>query len=78
MHFANCCSLQVLQRLMSGVLTSVLRPRETQCPVVRSIARELLTCLVMQPLMNFASPGYAFKWFTIQSESLTLYFLILA
>ncbi|KAG7022432.1 Sorting nexin-16 [Cucurbita argyrosperma subsp. argyrosperma] len=49
---------KVLQRLMSGVLTSVLRPRETQCPVVRSIARELLTCLVMQPLMNFASPGH--------------------
>ncbi|XP_022135858.1 uncharacterized protein LOC111007705 isoform X2 [Momordica charantia] len=49
---------KVLQRLMSGVLTSVLRPRETQCPVVRSIARELLTCLVVQPLMNFASPGY--------------------
>ena len=52
--------LQVLQRLMSGVLTSVLRPRETQSPVVRSIARELLTCLVVQPLMNFASPGYVF------------------
>ncbi|KAL4036472.1 hypothetical protein IC575_000019 [Cucumis melo] len=48
---------KVLQRLMSGLLTSVLRPRETQCPVVRSIARELLTCLVVQPLMNFASPG---------------------
>ncbi|XP_022972335.1 uncharacterized protein LOC111470917 [Cucurbita maxima] len=48
---------KVLQRLMSGVLTSVLRPRETQSPVVRSIARELLTCLVVQPLMNFASPG---------------------
>ncbi|PON56985.1 Phox domain containing protein [Parasponia andersonii] len=49
---------KVLQRLMGGLLTVVLRPREAQCPVIRSIARELLTCLVMQPVMNFASPGY--------------------
>ncbi|KAJ7946009.1 Phox-associated domain,Sorting nexin [Quillaja saponaria] len=49
---------KVLQRLMGGVLAVVLRPREAQCPVVRSIARELLTCLVMQPVMNLASPGY--------------------
>ncbi|EXB63666.1 hypothetical protein L484_027008 [Morus notabilis] len=48
---------KVLQRLMGGVLTLVLRPREAHCPVVRSVARELLTCLVMQPVMNFASPG---------------------
>nr|GMD02630.1 uncharacterized protein LOC109165730 isoform X2 [Ipomoea batatas] len=52
------CEYKVLQRLMSGVLATVLRPREAQCPLVRSIAREFLTCLVMQPLMNFASPGY--------------------
>ncbi|KAI4295607.1 hypothetical protein L6164_035633 [Bauhinia variegata] len=49
---------KVLQRLMGGVLAIVLRPREAQCPIVRSIARELLTCLVMQPIMNLASPGY--------------------
>ncbi|XP_060961155.1 uncharacterized protein LOC133031664 isoform X1 [Cannabis sativa] len=49
---------KVLQRLMAGLLTVVLRPREAQTPVIRSIARELLTCLVMQPVMNFASPGY--------------------
>ncbi|XP_061373422.1 uncharacterized protein LOC133315776 [Gastrolobium bilobum] len=49
---------KVLQRLMSAVLAIVLRQREAQCPVVRSIARELLTCLVMQPIMNLASPGY--------------------
>ncbi|PKI47495.1 hypothetical protein CRG98_032085 [Punica granatum] len=47
---------KVLQHLMSGVIASVLKPREAQCPVVRSIARELVTCLVVQPLMNFASP----------------------
>ncbi|KAE9613579.1 hypothetical protein Lal_00016340 [Lupinus albus] len=49
---------KVLQRLMSAVLATVLRQREAQCPVIRSIARELLTCLVMQPIMNLASPGY--------------------
>ncbi|MED6109076.1 hypothetical protein PIB30_030290 [Stylosanthes scabra] len=52
------CEYKVLQRLMSAVLAIVLRQREAQCPVVRSIARELLTCLVMQPVMNLASPGY--------------------
>lgn len=49
---------KVLQRLMSALLATVLRQREAQCPVIRSIARELLTCLVMQPIMNLASPGY--------------------
>ncbi|XP_027345281.1 uncharacterized protein LOC113857505 [Abrus precatorius] len=49
---------KVLQRLMSAVIATVLRQREAQCPVIRSIARELLTCLVIQPIMNLASPGY--------------------
>ncbi|KAL3621192.1 hypothetical protein CASFOL_036104 [Castilleja foliolosa] len=52
------CEYKVLQRLMGGLIAVVLRPREAQCPLVRCIARELLTCLVMQPVMNFASPGY--------------------
>lgn len=49
---------KVLQRLVGGLLAVVLRPREAQCPLVRCIARELVTCLVMQPIMNFASPMY--------------------
>ncbi|XP_031392503.1 uncharacterized protein LOC116204515 [Punica granatum] len=61
---------KVLQHLMSGVIASVLKPREAQCPVVRSIARELVTCLVVQPLMNFASPVYV-------NEILELIFLAL-
>lgn len=53
-----CLSLsQVLQRIMSGVLSVVLRPREAHCPIVRTIARELVTCLVIQPVMNLASPS---------------------
>ncbi|XP_061376324.1 uncharacterized protein LOC133318351 [Gastrolobium bilobum] len=49
---------KVLQRLMSGVLATVLRKPDVQCPVIRSIAREILTCLILQPVMNLASPGY--------------------
>ncbi|XP_073226199.1 uncharacterized protein [Cicer arietinum] len=49
---------KVLQRLMSALLATVLKQREAQCPVIRSISRELLTCLVMQPIMNLASPGF--------------------
>ncbi|RAL49379.1 hypothetical protein DM860_012812 [Cuscuta australis] len=52
------CEYKVLQRLMRGVLTVVLQPSEAQCPLALCIARELLTCLVMQPILNFASPGY--------------------
>ncbi|XP_071691773.1 uncharacterized protein [Rutidosis leptorrhynchoides] len=47
-----------LKRIMGAVLAVVLRPRESQSPLVRCIARELLTCLVMEPVMRFASPGY--------------------
>jgi len=62
---------QVLQQLMSAVLATVLRQREAQCPVIRSIARELLTCLVMQPIMNLASPGYVVEYFILY---LTIHF----
>ncbi|KAK9056701.1 hypothetical protein SSX86_024063 [Deinandra increscens subsp. villosa] len=47
-----------LKRIMGAVLAAVLRPREAQCPLVRCIVRELLTCLVMEPVMRFASPGH--------------------
>ncbi|KAG5548057.1 hypothetical protein RHGRI_013676 [Rhododendron griersonianum] len=52
------CEYKVLQRIVGGLLAVVLRPREAQCPLVRCIARELVTCMVMQPIMNFASPMY--------------------
>lgn len=61
----ECFFCQVLQRLMSAVLATVLRQREAQCPVIRSISRELLTCLVMQPIMNLASPGYVVEYFVL-------------
>ncbi|KAJ3703621.1 hypothetical protein LUZ61_007326 [Rhynchospora tenuis] len=49
---------KVLQQIVGGVLAIVLKPQEAQCPLVRSLSRELLTCLVLQPVMNFASPNY--------------------
>ncbi|CAL9184417.1 unnamed protein product [Musa hybrid cultivar] len=49
---------KVLQRIVGGVLSLALKPREAQCPLVRCLCRELLTCLVVQPVMKFASPGY--------------------
>ncbi|KAK9071170.1 hypothetical protein SSX86_009738 [Deinandra increscens subsp. villosa] len=47
-----------LKQIMGAVLAVVLKPREAQSALVRCIARELLTCLVMEPVMRFASPGY--------------------
>ncbi|KAL8027717.1 hypothetical protein ABFX02_14G113700 [Erythranthe guttata] len=52
------CEYKVIQQLMSGLLAVVLQPREGQCPLVRCMAREILTSLVVQPLMDFASPSY--------------------
>ncbi|GAB2252764.1 hypothetical protein Droror1_Dr00005611 [Drosera rotundifolia] len=52
------CEYKFLQHLVGGLLALVLRPREAQCPLVRCMAREFVTCLVLQPLMNFASPLY--------------------
>ncbi|KHG00699.1 Sorting nexin-13 [Gossypium arboreum] len=49
---------KVIQKLVGGILAIVLRPREAQCPLVRTIAREIVTCLVLQPLLKLASPGY--------------------
>ncbi|GMI78801.1 SORTING NEXIN 4 [Hibiscus trionum] len=49
---------KVIQQLIGGVLAVVLRPHEAQCPLVRTIAREIVTCLVVLPLLHLASPGY--------------------
>ncbi|XP_006663235.1 uncharacterized protein LOC102714235 isoform X2 [Oryza brachyantha] len=49
---------KVLQEIVGGVLALVLRPQDAQSPLVRCFSRELLTCLVLQPVINFASPIY--------------------
>ncbi|XP_010548043.1 PREDICTED: uncharacterized protein LOC104819594 isoform X2 [Tarenaya hassleriana] len=50
------CEYKVLQQIVAGILSVVLRPREAQCPLVRTIAREIVTCLVLQPLLNLVCP----------------------
>jgi hypothetical protein len=49
--------LQVLKRLMGAVVALVLRREDLRCRLLKSIARELLTCSVLLPALNFASPG---------------------
>ncbi|KAF8641918.1 hypothetical protein HU200_067628 [Digitaria exilis] len=49
---------KVLQQLVGGIMALVLRPQDAQSPLVRCFSRELMTCLVLQPVMNFASPIY--------------------
>ncbi|CAM6023362.1 unnamed protein product [Sphagnum balticum] len=49
---------KVLKRLVGGVVALVLRREDLRCRLLRSIARELLTCAVLQPVLNFASPGF--------------------
>ncbi|KAK9033730.1 hypothetical protein V6N11_049915 [Hibiscus sabdariffa] len=49
---------KVIQQLIGGILEVVLRPQEAQCPLVQTIAREIVTCLVVLPLLHLASPGY--------------------
>ncbi|WVZ54324.1 hypothetical protein U9M48_005139 [Paspalum notatum var. saurae] len=49
---------KVLQEIVGGVMALVLRPQDAQSPLVRCFSRELMTCLVLQPVMNFASPIY--------------------
>lgn len=52
---------KVLQQLMSGVVAILLRPQDAQCALLRGLARELLACAVLRPVMNFASPGFINK-----------------
>ncbi|KAL7616847.1 hypothetical protein Lser_V15G00948 [Lactuca serriola] len=52
-------SAQSEYKIMGVLLAAVLRPQEAQCPLVQYITRELLTCLIMEHVMRFASPEYA-------------------
>ncbi|KAJ0976628.1 hypothetical protein J5N97_012102 [Dioscorea zingiberensis] len=54
------CEHKVLQHIIGGVLAVVLKPQESQCPLARCFSREFLTCLVIQPVMNFASPEHQY------------------
>ncbi|KAL0717160.1 hypothetical protein Bca4012_066482 [Brassica carinata] len=51
---------KILKKIVAGILSVVLRPQESQCPFVQTIARELLTCLVFQRLVNIGSPHISY------------------
>ncbi|MCO5578211.1 hypothetical protein L7F22_032049 [Adiantum nelumboides] len=55
------CECKVLQRLMGGMVAIVLRPQDAQCVLMKGLARELLACAVLRPVLNFASPGFLNK-----------------
>ncbi|KAL2633125.1 hypothetical protein R1flu_004604 [Riccia fluitans] len=49
---------KVLQKLMGGVVSLVLKPSDGSSRVLLTLARELLACAVMRPVMNIASPTF--------------------
>lgn len=49
---------KVLQRFMDGLMSLTCKPDDLQCKFFRYIARELLACAVMRPIMNLASPKF--------------------
>ncbi|KAI5079555.1 hypothetical protein GOP47_0005034 [Adiantum capillus-veneris] len=52
---------KVLQKLMGGMVAIVLRPQDAQCVLMKGLARELLACAVLRPVMNLANPGFINK-----------------
>ncbi|KAJ4952564.1 hypothetical protein NE237_029396 [Protea cynaroides] len=49
---------KVLQHLMDGLISFCFKPEDLQCAFFRYIARELLACAVMRPVLNLASPRF--------------------
>ncbi|KAH7301359.1 hypothetical protein KP509_23G021800 [Ceratopteris richardii] len=52
---------KVLQRLMGGMVAIILRPHDAGCALVRGLARELLACAVLRPVINLVNPGFINK-----------------
>ncbi|XP_052182626.1 uncharacterized protein LOC127795165 isoform X2 [Diospyros lotus] len=49
---------KVLQHLMEGLISFTFKPEDLQCSLFRFIVRELLSCAVMRPVLNLASPRF--------------------
>lgn len=49
---------KVLKRLSGGLVALVLKRQDAQCRLLRTMAREFLACVVLRPVINFASPGF--------------------
>ncbi|OUZ99956.1 Phox homologous domain [Macleaya cordata] len=49
---------KVLQHLMDGLISFTFRHEDLQCSFFRYIVRELLSCAVMRPVLNLATPRF--------------------
>ncbi|KAJ4843567.1 hypothetical protein Tsubulata_040936 [Turnera subulata] len=49
---------KVLQHLMDGLISLTLNSADLQCVFFRYVARELLACTVIRPVLNLASPRF--------------------
>ncbi|CAL1378069.1 unnamed protein product [Linum trigynum] len=49
---------KVLQHLMEGLISFTFRPDDLKCSFFRYLARELLACAVMRPVLNLATPRF--------------------
>ncbi|XP_054784664.1 uncharacterized protein LOC129291384 [Prosopis cineraria] len=49
---------KVLQHLMDALMSVTFKPEDLQCSYFRCTVRELLSCAVMRPVLNLASPRF--------------------
>ncbi|XP_028807791.1 uncharacterized protein LOC114762471 isoform X1 [Neltuma alba] len=49
---------KVLQHLTDALMSVTFKPEDLQCSYFRYTARELLSCAVMRPVLNLASPRF--------------------
>ncbi|PON32773.1 Phox domain containing protein [Parasponia andersonii] len=49
---------KVLQHLMDGLISFTFKPEDLQCSFFRYVARELIACAVIRPVLNLASPRF--------------------
>ena len=47
-----------LQHLTDCLISHTFKPEDLQCSFFCYVVRELLTCLVMRPVLNLANPRY--------------------
>ncbi|XP_024400310.1 uncharacterized protein [Physcomitrium patens] len=49
---------KVLKKLTGGIVALVLKRQDAKCGLLRIMARELLACVVLRPVINLANPGF--------------------
>ncbi|XVF74581.1 hypothetical protein PTKIN_Ptkin13bG0121200 [Pterospermum kingtungense] len=56
--FSGEAEHKVLQHMMDGLISFTFRREDLQCSFFRYIARELLACAVMRPVINLVNPRF--------------------